>query len=287
METEGVSPEFVPETQNLVDVEMANPITEPPQPETLEAGDSGKMKQSTKSFKNVLVQNKKLSNEELERRFAEFDDSDEEMESETEYETKSKIKVTFSKERLKRMRAPWRGCLIIKLLGENIGFKVLMDKIHRLWNPEGSIEPINVVLGFYILRFETKSDYLREYTGGPWIIQDHYLTVRKWHANFKADMVDAIKTVVWVRIPLLPMEYYDDEAIMDVAKELGKPLKVDENTTVEAAKGAYARVCVEMDLSKPLPMSVAVENFDFFLEYEHMHLICFPVAGSDIAEKAA
>lgn len=73
--------------------------------------------------------------------------------------TKSRIKITFSKEHLKRIRANWKVCLIIKLLGKNIGFKVLMDKIHHLWNLEGTIVPVDVGLGFYVIRFESKADY--------------------------------------------------------------------------------------------------------------------------------
>lgn len=73
--------------------------------------------------------------------------------------------------------------MILKLLGEKTGFKVLMDKIHKLWNLEGFITPMDVGLGFYIIKFESKSDYFRAYTGGPWIIQDHSLTVRKWYGD--------------------------------------------------------------------------------------------------------
>lgn len=149
-----------------------------------------------------------------------------------------------------------------------------MDRIHRLWNLEGTIVPIDIGLGFYIIRFETKSDYNRVYTGGPWIIQDHYLTVRKWHSNFKADMAEAIKTAVWVRVPLLPMEFYEEDNINEIAEKLGKPLKVD-NKTMVSVRGSYARICVEMDLSQPLPPSIAVEKYDYYLEYEHLHLICF------------
>lgn len=228
-------------------------------------------------FKGALLNQKEQSKEDLERRiaaFADSDDEDDEMDSEEAPPTKSKIKITFSKEHLKRIRANWKGCLIIKLLGKNIGFRVLMEKIHKLWNPEGLITPIDVGLGFYIIRFESKSDYLRVYSGGPWIIQDHYLTVRKWHSNFKADMASAIKTAVWICLPLLPMEYSDEASIDQIAEKLGKPLKVD-GKTLKGVRGSYARICVEMDLSKPLPSSVAVEIYDFLLEYEHIHLICF------------
>ncbi|KAI8527241.1 hypothetical protein RHMOL_Rhmol12G0060300 [Rhododendron molle] len=149
-----------------------------------------------------------------------------------------------------------------------------MDKIHQLWNLEGTIVPVDVGLGFYVIRFESKVDYLRVYMGGPWIIQDHYLTVRKWHSDFKADMAVATKTAIWVRLPLLPMEYYDEATLDVIADKLGKRLKVD-NKTVISARGSYARICVELDLSKPLEPSIAVGKFDYMLEYEHIHLICF------------
>ncbi|KAE9448537.1 hypothetical protein C3L33_19556, partial [Rhododendron williamsianum] len=231
------------------------------------------------SFAGALMNDKPpaLSEDEIAKRFAEFPDSDDEDEMDSDGPppaTKSRIKITFSKEHLKRIRANWKGCLIIKLLGKNIGFKVLMDKLNHLWNLEGTIVPVDVGLGFYVIRFESKVDYLRVYMGGPWIIQDHYLTVRKWHSDFKADMAVAAKTAIWVRLPLLPMEYYDETTLDVIAEKLGKRLKVD-NKTVISARGSYARICVELDLSKPLEPSVAVGKFDYLLEYEHIHLICF------------
>lgn len=274
MDTESSNPQNNETSSSpSVDIVMETPL----QPQVTH--DQGSLQTHTAelSFKAALVQPKRLSHDEIEKRIAEFgesDDEDEDMEDNDTPPTKSKIKITFSKERLQRNRAQWRGCLIIKLLGKNLGFKPLMDKIHRLWNLEGTITPIDVGLGFYIIRFETKADYRRVYMGGPWIIQDHYLTVRKWHSNFKADMALAIKTAVWVRVPLLPMEFYEEDNLKEIAEHLGKPLKVDNNTIV-TARGSYARICVEMDLSKPLPPSIAVEKFDYYLEYEHLHLICF------------
>ncbi|XP_058198417.1 uncharacterized protein LOC131313939 [Rhododendron vialii] len=87
-------------------------------------------------------------------------------------------------------------------------------------------------------------------------------------------MALAIKIAIWVRVPLLPMEFYEDDNLKEISEKLVKSLKVDNNTIV-TARGSYARICVEMDLSKPLPPSIAMEKFDYYLEYEHLHLICF------------
>ncbi|KAI8028181.1 hypothetical protein LOK49_LG02G03616 [Camellia lanceoleosa] len=44
--------------------------------------------------------------------------------------------------------------------------------------------------------------------GGPWVIMDHYLTMRRWEPNFKPSEALETKTPIWVRFPELPIEYY-------------------------------------------------------------------------------
>ncbi|KAI8524131.1 hypothetical protein RHMOL_Rhmol13G0126100 [Rhododendron molle] len=203
--------------------------------------------EKARSFKATLL-NEYQSTETPEASRAEFDDlsDDEDMEVPDPPKTKSRIKVNFSKDHLKRIRQQYRGLFT----------------------------PVDLGLGFYLIRFETRSDYNKVYTGGPWVIQDHYLIVRKWQPDFKADRATAIKTAVWMRFPFLPYEYYDEESLFEIAKELGKPLKVDINT-INGIRASYARVCVELDLSQPLEISVAIRNEDYLIEYEHIHLICF------------
>lgn len=83
-----------------------------------------------------------------------------------------------------------------------------------------------------------------------------------------------MNTAVWLRIPLLPLEFHDEEGMETIAKELGKLLKID-NNTVEVKRGSYASLCVEIDLSKPLVLSIVKGKYDYHIEYEHVHLICF------------
>lgn len=149
----------------------------------------GKPTKKARSFKAALLNAHIQSMECDKQRQSEFkeDSDDEDLESETT-KTVSRIKVDFSKEHLKRIRQNHKGCLIIKLLGRNMGFKTFMDRISNLWNLEGLFTPVDLGLGFYLIRFESKSDYNKVYMGGPWILQDHYLTVRKWKPQFKADM---------------------------------------------------------------------------------------------------
>lgn len=81
--------------------------------------------------------------------------------------------------------------------------------------------------------------------------RNHYLTVRKWSPDFRPLEAEETKTAVWVRFPELPVEYYKSKPLFLIAKELGKPLKIDFNTAA-TMKGRFARVCIEVDLSKHL-----------------------------------
>lgn len=67
--------------------------------------------------------------------------------------------------------------------------------------------------------------------------------------------------------------YYNEENIITIEEKLAKP-KVH-NKTVGSLIGSYARVRVEIDLRKPLNPFVVVGKNDYYIEYEHVHLICF------------
>ncbi|KAL7173820.1 hypothetical protein ACSBR2_033142 [Camellia fascicularis] len=126
-----------------------------------------------------------------------------------------------------------------------------MSKVRKIWDIQGDFEAIDLDSGFFLLKFQMKEDCSYVYTGGPWIVLDHYLTVWKWTPDFKPSAAKETTSALWVRFPQLPIEYYDEKMLFHIAKTIGKPLKIDLNTTT-SSRGKYARVCIEMDLNKPL-----------------------------------
>ncbi|KAL7193001.1 hypothetical protein ACSBR2_024754 [Camellia fascicularis] len=117
-------------------------------------------------------------------------------------------------------------------------------------------------------------DYTTVFTGGPWVAMDHYLTIRRWQQDFKLDEAEEDTTAIWMQFPNLPIEYYNEKVLVHIANVLGTPLKIDINTAM-AARGRYARVCVEMDLRKLLISQVAISKYIYNVDYEHLHLFCF------------
>ncbi|KAL7166469.1 hypothetical protein ACSBR2_037192 [Camellia fascicularis] len=155
-----------------------------------------------------------------------------------------------------------------------LGYKFLVFKLKKAWGLHGDFEATDLGLGFFLIKFEMQADCSRVYTEGPWIIMDHYLTVRRWEPDFKPSETGEVATALWVRFPQLPIEHYNEKVLFHIAKAIGKPLKIDLNT-VMSARGRYARVCVEVDLTMPLISRFAIGKYTYVVEYEHIYYFCF------------
>src|SRR5947208_3045163 len=83
------------------------------------------------------------------------------------------------------------------------------------------------------------------------MVSDHYLHIQRWVPNFTADDAQINFLPVWVCFPLLPVEYYTTERLLQAGNRIRRTLKVDD-ITLKTSTGKFARVCVEHDLTKPL-----------------------------------
>ncbi|KAL7165460.1 hypothetical protein ACSBR2_041194 [Camellia fascicularis] len=216
-----------------------------------------------KSFKQVLLRSRFNENEK-DKSFdcdAEHLTSDEEMEDDGESEGGMEIIgngsnpiVKIPSGLLKKVREPWKKCLIVRLLGKNIGYNLFVTRIQRVWSLQANFEVLDIGNGFFIVKFEMM-DYSKVYTSGPWVVMDYYVTVRKWQPDFKSDEAEEETTAIWVQFPNLPIEYYDENFLYHIAKALGTPLKVDINTAMAARGRAPKEKCTEYPMIVPKKMN--------------------------------
>lgn len=71
----------------------------------------------------------------------------------------------------------------------------------------------------------------------------------------------------------MPIEYYDPIILSTIGNRIGKTIKVDK-TTSQVEMGKYARICVELELSKPLLTMFTIKEKMYKIEYEGLHLLC-------------
>lgn len=103
---------------------------------------------------------------------------------------------------------------------------------------------------------------------------DHYLIVKEWSPNFDPLEDKEEKLLVWVRLPGIPIEYFHSGFLEKVAEKIGRLVCINEATCV-VAKGKYTRMCVEVDITKPLLPKFKIKGRQKKIEYEGIHLICF------------
>ncbi|KAJ1422584.1 Zinc finger, CCHC-type [Sesbania bispinosa] len=89
---------------------------------------------------------------------------------------------------------------------------------------------------------------------------------------------------VWIRIPSLPIEYYDRTILSKIGDTLGRTVKVDSNTMkpkngvweeTTTKRGKFACLCIEVDLKKPLISKFELLGRSYNVEHEGLYLICF------------
>ena len=77
------------------------------------------------------------------------------------------------------------------------------------------------------------------------------MSIRSWEPNFKPSTACVSFVAVWVRLPELPIEYYEPSVLRDLGKAIGRVLRIDTHTAAEA-RGRFARLCVQDNFDKPL-----------------------------------
>ncbi|XP_020203712.1 uncharacterized protein LOC109789219 [Cajanus cajan] len=244
-------------------------LHESPAPRPPEPLDVGVHRHSSVSFRDKLIGNKEAAPRPLAVDLIrhnlfriEFEDGN-----------RLKPKCFISDEVLQPLREPWQEAVVIKLLGKSVGFFTMKEKLRGIWKLAGGYDVLDIGHGFFLVKFDMQEDRDKVITGGPWMMFDHYLAVREWVPDFVAAEVRIDKALVWIRFPSLGMEYYDESVLLALATAVGRPVKVD-FMTMNATRGKFARVCVEIDLNEPVVGKVWFRNVWFKIEYEGLHLLC-------------
>ncbi|CAN1170260.1 hypothetical protein LINPERHAP2_LOCUS28894 [Linum perenne] len=182
-------------------------------------------------------------------------------------------KIPFSDEEIKSFYRPWSKALVVKVLEKSFSYLAMKRRLEFLWAKSGPIQVADLSNNFFMVRFDNKEDYSLAAFKGPWKIYDYYITVSQWTPSFNEEA--PIRTILtWVRLPKLPIHFFNEVAVSRIGNCIGRTVRLDLATT-EGTRGRYARVCVEVDLSKPLLGKYVIEDRIFKVEYESLENVCF------------
>ncbi|KAK8289993.1 hypothetical protein V6Z12_D07G230300 [Gossypium hirsutum] len=149
--------------------------------------------------------------------------------------------------------------VVLKLLGRNIGFSVLQNKLYNLWKPSAEIHMMDIENGYFLVKFQNKLDCEKALSEGPWIIFGQYLTVQPWSLAFDPTQAYPNVVMAWIRFPGLPGYLYNHKIITVIGEMVGKVVKLDMNTD-NRTRGRFAKLAVYINLEKPLVSHILING---------------------------
>nr|POE90730.1 hypothetical protein CFP56_75173 [Quercus suber] len=108
-------------------------------------------------------------------------------------------------------------------------------------------------------------------------IRDGFVAVslsKSTKKRIRAPWSKAVIVKVYGRLNNLPIEYYEAEFLNEIGQAIEKVLRIDTHTAL-GSRGRYARLCVQIDVDKPLPTTVLIGKLEQPILYEGIHKLCF------------
>ncbi|KAJ1417010.1 hypothetical protein SESBI_16954 [Sesbania bispinosa] len=139
------------------------------------------------------------------------------------------------------IRIPWKRSLIVKVLGKRVSLRYFQTRFYKLWQLRARMEVIDLDNEYFVIRFENVDDMQHVFDDGPWMLSDHYIVTHSDGNRFTPFDDDLRRVAVWVRVPRLPIEFYDKRVLWRIGNVLGKTVKID-NNTLQEREGPHGKV---------------------------------------------
>ncbi|CAH9085043.1 unnamed protein product [Cuscuta europaea] len=186
----------------------------------------------------------------------------------------------------------WGFCLVGHFTGAFPGLKAVHE-LKAIWGVKCRVTSHEK--GWVIIKFQNEEDRAKVLHEGPYTVFGRLLMLKELSEDFTFEDAEFLKVPIWVKFQKLPMKLWNDVAMSEVESMVGVPITTDK-VTQERTNNDYARVLIEVDISKPPPLSfpirlpsrkvfkqyVLYETFPSFFfhckEYGHHPFICKELA---------
>lgn len=136
--------------------------------------------------------------------------------------------------------------------------------ISPLLNIHGGWKPTPPGKGFFALQFSSLEDKFKALSFSAFKLPQGIFRFFQWSKDFNPSKPFPFAHV-WIHIRGLPWEYWQPSIISFIAKVVGFPIRFAKET-LDKSFGIFAKILVEVNLTKKFPSSVLVErNFFCFL----------------------
>ncbi|XP_058757171.1 uncharacterized protein LOC131630409 [Vicia villosa] len=153
----------------------------------------------------------------------------------------------------------WENALILYVLGEDMSMHAIKNFMQKTWNFIQLPDLFYHDEGYFILRFKNSDDMDAVLMKGPYSIRGKPVLIKEWNPEFnlKKDLLRIIP--IWVKLPKLPLQLWGASSLNKIGSAIGSPLVTDECTT-HKLRVSYARILVEVDITKKLPDEIFIKD---------------------------
>ncbi|GLJ44726.1 hypothetical protein SUGI_0940470 [Cryptomeria japonica] len=120
-----------------------------------------------------------------------------------------------------RTEASFSNSLVGKFCGNHPNIDVVIRWMGRRWKLGGKIEIVSILNNFFLFSFSNPDDCSRTLLDGPWFMGHNGLVLNHWAPGFNPLKEDTSKFLVWVQLPELPLEFWDEEVFRLITNTFG------------------------------------------------------------------
>ena len=124
---------------------------------------------------------------------------------------------------------------------------------------KGQINYVDLWNEWVLIRFANNQDRELVFGQRPYFVNGLNLVLIPWIPLFDPYSTQITRIDQWVRIPRLPWELWETDYLSVILQHVGSVVRLDQNTLLRL-KGKFARVCVNIDITEPLPGSITVQR---------------------------
>ncbi|XP_015168706.1 uncharacterized protein [Solanum tuberosum] len=115
------------------------------------------------------------------------------------------------------------------------------------------------IYGYFVVRFASEEERDMVMCSGTHHLLRRPIIMKPWvlEFNFKEEILTTIP--LWVKIPNLPLNYWNSVVLSKIGSSVGKPLYADECTT-QTSRISFARILMEVDVTRPLTKVIKIQD---------------------------
>ncbi|XP_039118901.1 uncharacterized protein LOC120255061 [Dioscorea cayenensis subsp. rotundata] len=186
--------------------------------------------------------------------------------------------IKLDNDTLNRARLRFQHSLFGKFFGKPPLFEQVKIFLLKKWENIGEVLISDLPNGFILIRCPNDNVLQRLLSEGPWTINGIILQLSPWRPYFEPSFTKLTTAAIWIQLHNLPIEFWSGDTLETVSSHLRRLLKIDE-LTLSLTRTKYARICLELDLSKLLSkgfwLGDDIHRVFVVVQYERLPTFCY------------